>query len=69
MLEPTIEEKIQIIKGEIKMYENTKYLMALRYKVNKNIGVPPEQLQAVQDELVKMEQAIDLLGKELEALV
>lgn len=60
--------KREIIRGEIQMYVNTRYQTELRHRVQKAIGGKPEVLKALEDDLVNFEAALDILGKELEAV-
>ena len=53
--------KVQLLNQEIATYENTRYILGIRYRVNKKIGNTAEQLKALEDELVKIEQALEEL--------
>ena len=55
--------KLAIIDSEIQMYHNTRYQLQLRHRVQKGIGGTPEQLKALEDELAKIESALDELEK------
>ena len=55
------EVKTQVITQEIVTYENTRYLLSIRHRVNKKIGSTPEQLKVLEDEMVKIEMALDEL--------
>jgi len=55
------EVKGQLIAQELQTYENTRYLLSLRHRVNKKINAPAETLKAIEDELVKIEMAMDEL--------
>lgn len=54
-----------IISQEIMLYKNTRYQSQLRHRVQKAIGGSQDQLKAIEDELLKIEQAIDFLEQEL----
>ena len=53
--------KVQLLNQEIATYENTRYILGIRYRVNKKIGNTAEQLKPLEDELVKIEQALEEL--------
>ena len=53
--------KAQLLNQEISTYENTRYILGIRYRVNKKIGNTAEQLKPLEDELVKIEQALEEL--------
>ena len=53
--------KAQLLNQEIATYENTRYILGIRYRVNKKIGNTAEQLKPLEDELVKIEQALEEL--------
>jgi DNA repair exonuclease SbcCD ATPase subunit len=55
------EVKAQLLAQELATYENTRYLLSLRHRVNKKINAPAETLKAIEDELVKIEAALDEL--------
>jgi len=55
------EVKVQLIEQELATYENTRYLLSLRHRVNVKIKSPAETLKAIEDELVKIEMALDEL--------
>ena len=57
--------KIEILKQELTIYENTKYLLKIRYRVNKTLE-NTEAMKATEDELVKIERAIEELNKILD---
>ena len=56
-----IAVKVQLLNQEIATYENTRYILGIRYRVNKKIGNTAEQLKPLEDELVKIEQALEEL--------
>lgn len=55
------ETKTILLSQELATYENTKYLLGIRYRVNKKIGAAAETLKAIEDELVKIEMALEEL--------
>lgn len=63
-----IEAKRAIVRQEISMHRNTIYLLQVRHKVNKRLSNPPEVLKQIEDEIVKEERAVDILGEELAGL-
>lgn len=62
-MEVSKDVKILIIEQERQAYENTKYQLSLRYRVTKTIGGTQEQLKSIEDEISKIEQALDALDK------
>ena len=62
------EIKIALIQNEIALHKNTSYQLQLRHRVNKKLGGSAEELKALQDEMVKHEQAIEILNEELKEL-
>jgi hypothetical protein len=68
MNEISNEVKYQIINNEIALYKNTRYQQELRYRVGKRIGQTQEALKPIEDEIVKIEMAIDELEKALKEL-
>lgn len=65
----SVEDKLLLIEQEIAMYERTSYILSVRHRVNKKIGSSAEQLKALEDEMAKIEQALDELGKLKKELV
>lgn len=63
MAEPAKEVKLQLIENEIKSFENGLYMLSVRHRVNKKLNNSSESLKALEDEMVKTEQAIDELRK------
>ena len=63
MTEINKEIKLIIIEQEESAYENSKYQLSLRHRVQKAIGGTPEQLKSIEDEMAKIEQALDELDK------
>lgn len=64
-----VEIKKQILQQEISMYHNTRYQLEIRHRINKKLGNTPEQLKAIENELVKIESALaelDIIEKEFE---
>jgi hypothetical protein len=53
--------KSQLIAQELQTFENTRYLLGIRHRVNKKINAPAEQLKAIEDELIRIEMALDEL--------
>ena len=68
MQELPIQTKQAIIANEISLYQGSMYQAELRYKVNKKIGTSAEALKSIEDEMVKYQQAIDLLEEDLKVL-
>jgi hypothetical protein len=62
------EVKKALIENEIQLHKNSAYLMELRHRVNKKLGATPEELKQLADDIVKHEQAIDLLNEELKTI-
>jgi hypothetical protein len=60
--------KVALIDQEIASYRNGLYQMTLRYRVQKKIGGTPEALKTIEDDMVKIESAIDELQDILEAV-
>ena len=63
MTEISKEVKLIIIDQEKMGYENSKYQLSLRYRVQKAVGGTPEQLKSIEDEMARIEQALDELDK------
>lgn len=59
------EVKRALIEQEIILHKNTAYQLNLRHRVNKKLGATTEELKPLEDELIKHEQAIDILKEEL----
>lgn len=59
------EVKRVLIEQEIILHKNTAYQLNLRHRVNKKLGATTEELKPLEDELIKHEQAIDILKEEL----
>lgn len=55
--------KIALIEQEVSIYQNTRYQLQLRHRVQKSIGGTEEQLKPIEDDLAKMERALDELEK------
>lgn len=62
------EIKNVLLRNEISLHENSAWIVQIRYNVNKKLGVPAEELKLLVDEIVKHEQAIDLLKLELQKI-
>lgn len=62
------EIKFALLSNEIALHKNSAWIVQIRHNVNKKLGVSAEELKSLVDEIVKHEQAIDLLKKELEAV-
>jgi hypothetical protein len=60
MAEISVEIKKQILAQEVQTYENTLYLLQVRYRVNKKLD-NKDAMKAAEDELIKIEQALDEL--------
>ena len=63
-----VEIKKVLIENEIALHNNSAYQLSLRYRVNKKLGASGEELKALEDEMQKHEQAIDILNDELNEL-
>jgi hypothetical protein len=61
-----IDVRRAIIEQELQMYRNTRYQMQLRHRVQRGVGASPEMLKPIEDELERIEGALDLLARELE---
>jgi len=57
--------KRQIITQEIELYKNTRYQFQLRARVAKALNT---DIKPIEDELLKIEQALDVLDAELHSL-
>lgn len=54
------EVKNEIVDNEIKIYQNTLYLLQVRYRVNKKLE-NAEAMKAAEEEMVKIERVLDEL--------
>lgn len=68
MANVTIEIKRALIENEIALHNNSAYQLSLRHRVNKKLGGSAEELKALEGEMQKHEQAIDILNDELKEL-
>jgi len=59
------EEKQAILESELRNWLGTKFRLQLRYRVHKDLGNAGE-LKTLEEQLVKCEQAIDLLRAEMD---
>jgi hypothetical protein len=58
--------KLAIMDQERQGWLNTRYQLQLRHRVNTSIGSDPAILKQIETELMRCEQAIDILTKEME---
>lgn len=63
-----VEIKRALLTQEIGQWKNTAYLLQVRHRVNKKLGAEEQALKSLEDEMVKAENAIDILSEELKAL-
>jgi hypothetical protein len=63
-----VEVKRALLEQEIGLWRNTKYITSVRYRVQKGIGTPAEELAPLVRDLEKCEKMLDALNGELAAL-
>jgi protein subunit release factor A len=59
--------KKEIIQQEIKMYDNTSYLLSLRMRIAKKTDDKSME-STIENEMIKCEKALDTLNEELKSL-
>lgn len=67
-MEPTKEIKIELLENEIRLHENTLYILEIRHKVNKKIGAESNVLENIAHEMTQHNIAIDELNNLLKEL-
>jgi hypothetical protein len=68
MNELPIEIRWNIASQDLQMWRNTRYQSELRLRVNRRIGSDPNVIKQLEDELIRIESAIDAYQEELKAL-
>ena len=59
--------KKEVIQQEIKMYDNTSYLLSLRMRIAKKIE--DKSMEAnIENEMIRCEKSLDVLHEELKSL-
>lgn len=66
--EVPMEVKLEIIEQEANNWRAHMYRLEVRHKVNQRLNSPRETMQAIEDEMVNCEMAIELLEKEGKAI-
>lgn len=66
--EPTIEDKQVMIKQDLTMWINTRWLQTMRHRMQKRIGDLPALLKPIEDDLIRTEKMIDMLTEELKTI-
>ena len=68
MNEPTDDIKRALIDQEIANWQNSRYVLQMRHRVQIGIGAPKEILDQIVADLERHEKALDLLTQERTAL-
>ncbi len=59
---PAFTTQISLVENELANHAATSHLLSVRYRVAKKLGTPKEQLDALQKDMERTEEAINELG-------